>query len=103
MRNAGLADYWSKNGWADLCHSVGADDFVSGVVCVRNGSRAFNLSGLVELRERGRIGPCPRCRRNVLDSKIRDGVVDIRPMAADDRVARAHADPEIAFPVRSPR
>ena len=38
---------------------------------------------------------------NVLDSKIRD-VVDIRPMAADDRVARSHADPEIAFPVRSP-
>ena len=28
MRNAGLVDYWRKNGWPDLCRPMGADDFV---------------------------------------------------------------------------
>jgi tetratricopeptide (TPR) repeat protein len=27
-RNAGLVDYWRTHGWPDLCHPVGADDFV---------------------------------------------------------------------------
>jgi hypothetical protein len=28
MRNAGLVDYWRARGWPDLCHPLGADDFV---------------------------------------------------------------------------
>jgi hypothetical protein len=28
VRNAGLVDYWRARGWPDLCHPVGADDFV---------------------------------------------------------------------------
>jgi tetratricopeptide (TPR) repeat protein len=28
MRKAGLVDYWRAKGWPDLCHPVGADDFV---------------------------------------------------------------------------
>jgi TolB-like protein/DNA-binding SARP family transcriptional activator len=28
MRNAGLVDYWRARGWPDLCHPVGANDFV---------------------------------------------------------------------------
>jgi adenylate cyclase len=27
MRAVGMVDYWRKNGWPDLCHPVGADDF----------------------------------------------------------------------------
>ena len=27
MHKAGLVDYWRKNGWPDLCHPVGVDDF----------------------------------------------------------------------------
>jgi adenylate cyclase len=27
-RNAGLVEYWRARGWPDLCHPVGADDFV---------------------------------------------------------------------------
>ena len=27
-RNAGLVDYWRARGWPDLCHPIGADDFV---------------------------------------------------------------------------
>jgi hypothetical protein len=27
-RKAGLVDYWRARGWPDLCHPVGADDFV---------------------------------------------------------------------------
>jgi TolB-like protein len=28
VRNAGLVEYWRAKGWPDLCHPVGADDFV---------------------------------------------------------------------------
>jgi TolB-like protein/tetratricopeptide (TPR) repeat protein len=28
LRNAGLVEYWRVRGWPDLCHPVGADDFV---------------------------------------------------------------------------
>jgi adenylate cyclase len=28
VRKAGLVDYWRAKGWPDLCHPVGADDFV---------------------------------------------------------------------------
>jgi TolB-like protein len=28
VRAAGILDFWRKNGWPDLCHAAGADDFV---------------------------------------------------------------------------
>ena len=28
VRECGLVDYWKQNGWPDLCHPVGDDDFV---------------------------------------------------------------------------
>jgi hypothetical protein len=28
VRKAGLVDYWRARGWPDLCHPMGADDFV---------------------------------------------------------------------------
>jgi hypothetical protein len=28
VRAAGMADYWRKNGWPDLCRPMVADDFV---------------------------------------------------------------------------
>ena len=28
VRAAGMVDYWRAKGWPDLCHPMGADDFV---------------------------------------------------------------------------
>jgi len=28
VRNVSLVDYWRARGWPDLCHPIGADDFV---------------------------------------------------------------------------
>jgi hypothetical protein len=28
VRKIGLVDYWKENGWPDLCHPVGGDDFI---------------------------------------------------------------------------